>query len=53
MAITDAKTYTITFTSDEIREVCPDDDFTSAEVDEIAADLINMFNEYFYEWVRA
>lgn len=45
--------WTITFNSDEIRECCPDDNLTDDEVAAIAGDLISMFNDYFYEWVRA
>lgn len=47
------KKYTITFTADEIRQVVDDKEVTDEEIDEIAQCLIDMFNDYFYEWVRA
>lgn len=47
------KKYTITFTADEIRQVVDDEEVTDEEIDEIAQSLIDMFNDYFYEWVRA
>ena len=47
------KKYAITFTADEIRQVVDDEEVTDEEIDEIAQGLIDMFNDYFYEWVRA
>lgn len=45
--------WTITFDSDEIRECYPDSDLTDEEVAEVAQSIIDMFNSYFYEWVKA
>ena len=38
---------------DIMSEKLDDEEVTDEEIDEIAQGLIDMFNDYFYEWVRA
>lgn len=45
--------WTITFNSNEIRAGYPDCDLTDNEAAEIAQSLIDMFNECFFDWIRA
>jgi len=48
------KEYTITFTDEEIRDCFNGDyEFSEEEIDEMANDLITVFNETFYEVLHA